>query len=84
MTDRFASARRRRRPTSGSGFDCAAVALDLWNELEVVETTPMRRSRTSHHLGIGAFARLAPPTGRRFDFTYADPASSAASARPRP
>jgi homoserine kinase len=50
----------------GPGFDCAAVALDLWNELEVTEGegTP-----DSEHLGVRAFSLLESPEGRRFDFT---------------
>jgi homoserine kinase len=59
----------------GSGFDCAAVALDIWNELELTrdERVP---SADTHHLGIGAFARIAPVNGWRFDFTYRIPRSS--------
>ena len=49
----------------GAGFDCAAVALDLWNELEVAPGGEPDRS----HLGVRAFERLAPADGRRFDFT---------------
>lgn len=49
----------------GPGFDCAAVALDLWNELEV--TPGGEPDRT--HLGVRAFERLAPADGLRFDFT---------------
>ncbi|HSK14756.1 MAG TPA: hypothetical protein VK915_01170 [Gaiellaceae bacterium] len=48
----------------GPGFDCAAVALDLWNELEV--TPGGEPDRT--HLGVQAFERLAPAGGLRFDF----------------
>jgi homoserine kinase len=49
----------------GAGFDCAAVALDFWNELEVSEGgTPDRA-----HLGVRAFERLVPADGLRFDFT---------------
>jgi homoserine kinase len=49
----------------GPGFDCAAVALDLWNELEVTEGgTP-----DLAHLGVQAFARLADPAGLTFRFT---------------
>jgi homoserine kinase len=50
----------------GPGFDCAAVALDLWNELEVAPSDG-RPDRT--HLGVQAFERLAPVEGRRFTFT---------------
>lgn len=50
----------------GPGFDCAAVALDLWNELEVVEGD----GEVDHeHLGVRAFARLASTDGLRFSFT---------------
>jgi homoserine kinase len=50
----------------GPGFDCAAVALDLWNELEVgaAEDPPDER-----HLGVRAFALFAPVVGRSFAFT---------------
>ena len=50
----------------GPGFDCAAVALDLWNELEVSEGDD---EVDLDHLGVRAFARLAPPEGKRFAFT---------------
>jgi homoserine kinase len=49
----------------GPGFDCAAVALDLWNELEV---TDGGSEIDVDHLGVRAFARLAPLDGRRFAF----------------
>jgi homoserine kinase len=50
----------------GPAFDCAGVALDLWNELEVGEGDgePDRR-----HLGVRAFELLAPADGLRFSFT---------------
>jgi homoserine kinase len=48
----------------GPGFDCAAVALDLWNELEVGPGGEPDRS----HLGVRAFERIAPADGLRFDF----------------
>ena len=50
----------------GPAFDCAAVALDLWNELEVAEGD---EEPDEHHLGVRAFARLAPADGRTFAFT---------------
>jgi homoserine kinase len=50
----------------GPGFDCAAVALDLWNELEVSEGDG---EQDLDHLGVRAFARLAPIAGKRFAFT---------------
>lgn len=49
----------------GPGFDCAAVALDLWNELEVA---PGDGEPDRTHLGVQAFERLAPADGLRFDF----------------
>jgi homoserine kinase len=49
----------------GPGFDCAAVALDLWNELEVVPGGTPDRS----HVGVRAFERLAPAGDRSFAFT---------------
>ena len=59
----------------GSGFDCVGVALDLWNELEVVEDESVPPADT-RHLGIAAFSRLAPISGLRFDFTYRVPRTS--------
>lgn len=49
----------------GPGFDCAAVALDLWNELEVA---PGDGEPDRAHLGVQAFERFAPADGLRFDF----------------
>ncbi len=51
----------------GAGFDVAAVALDLWNELTVGEANgePVDAS----HLAIQAFSRYASPEGRSFTFT---------------
>ena len=49
----------------GPGFDCAAVALDLWNELEVTEGD---EEVDLGHLGVQAFGRLAAVEGRRFTF----------------
>lgn len=50
----------------GAGFDVAAVALDLWNELEVTDngSEPV----DEEHLGVQACARFASPAGRRFSF----------------
>ena len=59
----------------GSGFDCAGVALDLWNELEVVRGEGGPPADT-HHLGIAAFARIASLDGWQFEFTYRIPRSS--------
>ena len=50
----------------GPGFDCAAAALDLWNELEVSEGED---EADLDHLGIRAFARIASLEGKRFSFT---------------
>jgi len=63
----------------GPSFDCAAVALDLWNELTVepaggepaVEiegegADELPRDRT--HLALRAFELFAPLEGRRFSF----------------
>jgi homoserine kinase len=50
----------------GQGFDCAAIALELWNELEVREGD----GEVDHaHLGVRAFAQLASPENRSFSFT---------------
>jgi homoserine kinase len=50
----------------GAGFDCAAAALDLWNELELVENG---EEADADHLAVRAFARVASPDGFRFTFT---------------
>jgi homoserine kinase len=47
----------------GPGFDCAGIALDLWNELEVGEGDDPVDER---HLGVRAFSRIASPRGRTF------------------
>jgi len=64
----------------GPGFDCAAAALDLWNELEVaasVNGEPLvvldgegadELPRDDRHLALRAFALVAPLAGRRFRF----------------
>jgi homoserine kinase len=49
----------------GPGFDCAAAALDLWNELEVGDDGG---EPDLEHLGVRAFALLADPAGRSFEF----------------
>jgi homoserine kinase len=61
----------------GPGFDCAAVALDLWNELEVSEGEGVEVEgegsdeipRDDTHLGVRAFSLLASPEGKHFRFT---------------
>jgi homoserine kinase len=50
----------------GAGFDCAGAALDLWNELELVEGG---EEPEPGHLAVRAFARLASPDGFGFTFT---------------
>ena len=60
----------------GPGFDCAAIALDLWNELEVepgegVEIEGEGADELPHdatNLGVQAYALLAPIEGKRFRF----------------
>ena len=60
----------------GPGFDCAAVALDLWNELEVSEGEGVEVEgegsgeipRDDTHLGVRAFSLLAAPEGKHFRF----------------
>ena len=49
----------------GPGFDCAAIALDLWNELVVDDGG----EPDLEHLGVQAFALVADPAGRSFTFT---------------
>jgi homoserine kinase len=49
----------------GPGFDCVGIALDLWNELEVTDGG----DPDPEHLGVRAFALLAPPEGLAFRFT---------------
>ncbi|HET7043288.1 MAG TPA: hypothetical protein VFI37_00430 [Gaiellaceae bacterium] len=50
----------------GPGFDCAAVALGLWNEVELGE--PDGRVDRGH-LGVRAFELLADPKGWSFEWT---------------
>lgn len=60
----------------GPGFDCAAVALSLWNELEVtegdgvvVEGTGAGELSADHtNLAVRAYALLADPAGKHFRF----------------
>jgi homoserine kinase len=54
----------------GPGFDCVGVALDLWNELEVSDAGGTESGEADlDHLGVQAYARLAPVDGKRFVFT---------------
>lgn len=48
----------------GAGFDCAAVALDLWNEVVLSDGGTPDRS----HLGVRAFERIASADGLGFEF----------------
>ena len=50
----------------GPGFDCAAIALELWNELEVSKGG---EPADPDHLGVRAFSLLASPEGLSFSFT---------------
>ena len=60
----------------GAGFDTAAVALDLWNDLEVTDgagvvvegegATELAADETN--LAVRAYALLADPSGKRFSF----------------
>jgi homoserine kinase len=60
----------------GPGFDSAAVALDLWNELEITEGEGVavegegadELSADDSNLAILAFALLGDPSGKRFRF----------------
>ena len=60
----------------GPGFDCAGAALDLWNELEVSEGEGVvvegegagEVELGPGHLGLRAFALVAPTDGLRFAF----------------
>lgn len=67
----------------GPGFDCAGAALDLWNELVVSECDGVEvevegegageLEAGAGHLGLRAFALLAPVEGKRFAFRNAIP-----------
>jgi homoserine kinase len=54
----------------GPAFDCAAVALDLWNELELTEGG---EGVDAEHLGVRAFSLLASAGGWGFEFTSSIP-----------
>ena len=61
----------------GPAFDCAAVALSLWNELEVTDGAGVvvegegvgELPADESNLAVRAYALLADPAGRRFRFT---------------
>ncbi len=60
----------------GPGFDCVAVALDLWNELEITDGSGVEVEGVgageipadSTNLGVKAYAKLADPVGKHFRF----------------
>jgi homoserine kinase len=60
----------------GPGFDCAAVALDLWNELELTEGAGVvvegegagELAEDATNLAVRAYGLLADPAGKRFRF----------------
>lgn len=60
----------------GPGFDCAAVALDLWNELELTEGSGVvvegegagELPDDETNLAVRAYALIASPAGKRFRF----------------
>jgi homoserine kinase len=60
----------------GPGFDCAAVALDLWNELDVTDGVGVEIEgegagelpADDTNLAVRAYALLADPSGKRFRF----------------
>ena len=52
----------------GPGFDHVAIALDLWNEVEISDASRGQAPDLSH-LGVRAFALLAPPDGLAFRWT---------------
>jgi homoserine kinase len=51
----------------GPGFDCAAVALDLWNEVEVAGGADGPPDPA--HIGVRAFGLVASPEGLTFEWT---------------
>jgi homoserine kinase len=51
----------------GPGFDCAAVALELWNEVEV--TDGAGAPPDPEHIGVRAFGLVASPEGLVFEWT---------------
>ena len=51
----------------GPGFDVAAAALELWNEVEVTDEGD--DPADAEHLAVRAFARLASTDGLSFSFT---------------
>jgi homoserine kinase len=80
MSDTFVVRAPATTANLGPGFDCAAAALELWNELHVepaANGAPLvtlegegaeELPRTDEHLALRAFALVAPLEGRRFRF----------------
>jgi homoserine kinase len=54
----------------GPGFDCAAAALDLWNEVEVSEGDG---PPDPAHIGVRAFGLVASPEGLVFEWASSIP-----------
>jgi homoserine kinase len=80
MSDRFVVRAPATTANLGPGFDCAAAALDLWNELQVEpfeDGQPLvtvqgegtgELPADDTHLALRAFALVAPLEGHRFRF----------------
>ena len=68
----------------GPGFDCAGVALDLWNELELAEGEGVviegegegELPEDDTNLAVRAYALVASPAGKRFRFVNRIPLES--------
>jgi homoserine kinase len=68
----------------GAGFDCAGVALDLWNELDVAEGEGVsvegegagELPENETNLAVRAYALVANPAGKRFRFLNRIPLES--------
>ncbi len=68
----------------GAGFDCAGVALDLWNEVELTEGEGVvvegegagELPEDTSNLAVQAYALRADPVGKRFHFRNAIPLES--------
>jgi homoserine kinase len=68
----------------GPGFDCAGVALDLWNEVEITEGDGVvvegegagELPEDATNLAVRAYALLADPVGKRFRFVNRIPLES--------
>ena len=68
----------------GPGFDCAGVALDLWNELELTEGSGVvvegegagELPEDASNLAVRAYGLLASPESNRFRFLNRIPLES--------